>query len=244
MSKKENMTETEESDGIFITLISEGGDKYTIPRSAVELSSVIAEELECQEDGEGDGSGNVYEDVTCTCKIKSPVLQKVAEFMTYHATVEAMNPIVSPFKTDRINQIVQKWYADFIHVDRSLVFEIVLAANFLDITPLLRLAVLAVAVDITGLSADEIRTIFNISNNLDDPEEKRKVMEENAWAFEAKRKFEEETGQKPAHKESEGDTSNAGSPNNDVSMKMESSSTVDSKPAASWWREIAIGVLC
>jgi len=52
---------------------------------------------------------------------------------------------------------------------------------------------MAVTFDITGRPADEIRTIFNISNDLNDPEEKRKVREENEWAYEAKRTFEEES---------------------------------------------------
>lgn len=169
-----------------VTLVSEGDEKFSIPLEAVELSSVIKEELECHDE-------DSTEDLTCTSKIKPRVLSKVAEFLTHHATVEKMNEIETPFKTDKIGEIVQEWYADFIAVERTLVFEIVLAANFLDITPLLRLAVLAVSVDITGKSADEIRTIFNISNDLNDPVEKAKVMEENAWAFEAKRQFEKET---------------------------------------------------
>jgi len=34
--------------------------------------------------------------------------------------------------------------------------------------------------------------MFGISNNLDDPEQKARVMKENEWAFEARRQFEED----------------------------------------------------
>ena len=60
------------------------------------------------------------------------------------------------------------------------------------IQPLLKLAVLAISVDINGKSPDEIRPIFGISNDLDDPKEKARVKAENEWALEARRQFEEE----------------------------------------------------
>lgn len=60
------------------------------------------------------------------------------------------------------------------------------------IQPLLKLSVLALSININGKSPDTIRTMFGISNNLDDPEQKARVMKENEWAFEARRQFEED----------------------------------------------------
>uniref|UniRef100_A0A6U3SS37 SKP1 component dimerisation domain-containing protein n=1 Tax=Ditylum brightwellii TaxID=49249 RepID=A0A6U3SS37_9STRA len=191
----------DENDKI-ITLISEEGTKHDIPLAAAKLSPILMSEMGCHqgEDMAGDDSEEVAGaenssniELSITGKIKTRVLRKVCDFLTHYVTVEEMNTIETPFETDEIRKIVQEWYANFINVERTLVFELVMAANFLNIQPLLRLSAMAVTFDITGRPADEIRTIFNISNDLNDPEEKRKVREENEWAYEAKRTFEEES---------------------------------------------------
>jgi len=69
---------------------------------------------------------------------------------------------------------VQTWYADFVKVEQPLLFELVTAANFMDIKPLLDLTCLAVSVSIKGKTASELRTIFNISNEFS-PEEEAQV---------------------------------------------------------------------
>ncbi len=59
------------------------------------------------------------------------------------------------------------------------------------IQPLLKLSVLAMSININGKSPDTLRPMFGISNNLNDSEQKARVMKENEWAFEARRQFEE-----------------------------------------------------
>ena len=55
-------------------------------------------------------------------------------------------PITTPLESNRIGEIVQEWYASFVDVDQTLLFELVTAANFMDITALLDLTCLAVSV--------------------------------------------------------------------------------------------------
>ena len=57
---------------------------------------------------------------------------------------------------------------------QNLLFELVTAANFMDIKPLLDLTCLAVAVLIKGKQASELRAMFNISNDFT-PEEEAQV---------------------------------------------------------------------
>ena len=67
-----------------------------------------------------------------TRRIRSKTLQKVTDFMKYYDE-EEMIPIFPPFTTENIEDIVQKWYADFISVgvDHSLLLDIISASNFL-----------------------------------------------------------------------------------------------------------------
>ena len=77
--------------------------------------------------------------------VKDAVLTKVIEYCT-HYLEEAMTPIQTPLKSSKIEDIVQPWYADFVKVEQALLFELVTAANFMDIKPLLDLTCLAVSV--------------------------------------------------------------------------------------------------
>ena len=65
-----------------------------------------------------------------------------------------------------------------------MLFDIILAANYLDIKQLLDLACAKVASLIKNKSIQEIRKFFSIANDFT-PEEEAQIMEENKWAEEA-----------------------------------------------------------
>lgn len=85
-----------------------------------------------------------------------------------------MKQITTPLKSNKLEEIVQEWYAGFVAVDQALLFELVTAANFMDIKALLDLTCLAVSILIKGKSAEEIRRIFNISNDFSQKQEEIK----------------------------------------------------------------------
>ena len=78
--------------------------------------------------------------------VRTQVLAKVIEYCTHYSTVESMTPITTPLKSNRIEEIVQEWYAEFVDVEQRMLFELVTAANFMDIKALLDLTCLAVSV--------------------------------------------------------------------------------------------------
>uniref|UniRef100_A0A0E0M805 SKP1-like protein n=1 Tax=Oryza punctata TaxID=4537 RepID=A0A0E0M805_ORYPU len=71
----------------------------------------------------------------------------------------------------------------FLDVDNSTLFEIIMAANYLNIEELLDDACTAVADKMRGKTPEEIRDIFEIENDYT-PEQEAEVRRENAWAFE------------------------------------------------------------
>ena len=83
-----------------------------------------------------------------------------------------------------MTEIVQAQYADFIKLDQETLFELIICANFMDISPLLELSTATVASYIKGKTPDEIRRTFNIENDFT-PEEEAQVREENNWTEEA-----------------------------------------------------------
>ena len=114
--------------------------------------------------------------------VKSAVLRKVIEFCTHHRS-EPMTEIEKPLKSAVMAEVVQKWYADFVNVEQVLLFELILAANYMDIKPLLDLTCATVASMIKGKTPEEIRKTFNIANDFS-PEEEAQVREENKWCEE------------------------------------------------------------
>jgi len=72
------------------------------------------------------------------------------------------------------------WDAAFVDIDQAILFEVILAANYLDIKSLLDLTCAKVASMIKGKTVEEIRKTFNIVNDFT-PEEEAQVREENRW---------------------------------------------------------------
>jgi len=104
-----------------------------------------------------------------------PVLQiKVIEYCKYHHKAEQES-----LPDDEKNV----WDKDFVKVDDETLFNLILAANYLDIKTLLDLTCKTVADEIKGKTPEEIRIRFNIKNDFT-PEEEEEVKRENAWCEE------------------------------------------------------------
>ncbi len=61
-----------------------------------------------------------------------------------------------------------------------MIFDIILAANFLELAPLMHLGCAKIGSLIKGKSMDELREIFKIEGEFT-PAEEQKVLEENPW---------------------------------------------------------------
>ncbi|KAK4067507.1 hypothetical protein Purlil1_13848 [Purpureocillium lilacinum] len=76
---------------------------------------------------------------------------------------------------------IDDWDRSFLQVDQEMLFEIILASNYLDIRSLLDVGCKTVANMIKGKSPEEIRKTFNITNDFT-PEEEAQIRRENEWA--------------------------------------------------------------
>jgi S-phase kinase-associated protein 1 len=115
--------------------------------------------------------------------VKSAILNKVVAYLKYHVDNPAKE-IEKPLKSANMNEVVSQWDADFVDVEQELLFELILAANYMDIKPLLDLTCAKVASMIKGKTPEQIRKTFNITNDFT-PEEEEAVRAENKWAEES-----------------------------------------------------------
>ncbi|KAL2333831.1 hypothetical protein Fmac_015044 [Flemingia macrophylla] len=149
-----------------ITLKSSDGEAFEVEEAVALESQTIKHMIEddCAD------SGIPLPNVT------SKILAKVIEYCKKH--VEANCNDDKPSEDE-----LKAWDADFVKVDQATLFDLILAANYLNIKSLLDLTCQTVADMIKGKTPEEIRKTFNIKNDFT-PEEEEEVRRENQWAFE------------------------------------------------------------
>jgi S-phase kinase-associated protein 1 len=113
--------------------------------------------------------------------VSTKILTKVVEYCKYHVENPETQP--SDSQTDKTSLDITPWDKNFCEMDQETLFELILAANFLDIKPLLDLTCKTVANMIKGKSPEEIRKTFNIKNDFT-PEEEEQIRKENEWCEE------------------------------------------------------------
>ncbi|KAL3634333.1 SKP1-like protein 20 [Castilleja foliolosa] len=119
--------------------------------------------------------------------VTGAILSKVLEYCKRHvdacAPASASNTDDKPSSTAVSDAELKDFDSEFIKVDHSTLFDIILAANYLNIKCLLDLTTQAAADMIEDKTPEEVRKIFNIENDFT-PEEEEQVRMENQWAFE------------------------------------------------------------
>ena len=168
---------------IYNLQVSKEGDVHEVPINVAKMSSLILSTLDDDEEDDDDDEETKKHLEIPLPNVKNAVLTKVIEYCKHYTNDEAMTQIQTPLKSSKIEDLVQTWYAGFVDVEQTLLFELVTAANFMDIKPLLDLTCLAVSISIKGKTAPQLREIFNISNDFSQ-EEEAQVREESQWSQE------------------------------------------------------------
>ncbi|KAL2512830.1 SKP1-like protein 1A [Abeliophyllum distichum] len=156
--------------GKKITLRSSDGEVFEVEEVVALESQTIKHMVE------DDCADNVIPLPNVTGKI----LSKIIEYCKKH--VEAASAKADD-KVSANDDDLKAFDADFVKVDQGTLFDLILAANYLNIKSLLDLTCQTVADMIKGKTPEEIRKIFNIKNDFT-PEEEEEVRRENQWAFE------------------------------------------------------------
>eukprot|EP00296_Roombia_truncata_P000699 JP436386.1.p1 GENE.JP436386.1~~JP436386.1.p1 ORF type:complete len:153 (+),score=57.08 JP436386.1:65-523(+) len=107
--------------------------------------------------------------------VESPILELVLAFCEKHHKFA---------KENASEDEISSYDKEFVRVEDPVLFNLVLAANFLDIKALLDLTCKTIADYIKACKTpEEIRRRFNIQNDFT-PEEEEEVRKENSWCEE------------------------------------------------------------
>ncbi|CAM1505587.1 Fc.00g112240.m01.CDS01 [Cosmosporella sp. VM-42] len=158
-----------------IWLASNDNATMEVARDVAERSMLIKNMLEDV------GDENVRQDNPIPIpNVNEAVLRKVIEWCEHHRNDP---PQAQDDESDARKKTtdIEEWDQKFMQVDQEMLFEIILASNYLDIKPLLDVGCKTVANMIKGKSPEEIRKTFNITNDFT-PEEEEQIRRENEWA--------------------------------------------------------------
>ena len=151
----------------MITLKSiDGQVAVEVERTIAEKSKVIREMLEFTQEAD-EGQEAIISDIP-NLQVSGDILTKVVDWIRYHKD-EAQESTEEPGTRKRPE--LSQWDKDFLNVERSVLFDLILAANYLEIKGLLDITCAEVSKMIEGKTAEEIRQKFNIVNDLADAEE-------------------------------------------------------------------------
>uniref|UniRef100_A0A1A9WTT8 Skp1-related protein n=1 Tax=Glossina brevipalpis TaxID=37001 RepID=A0A1A9WTT8_9MUSC len=117
--------------------------------------------------------------------VNSATLRKVLEWANHHKD-DSKAAEDNEGKEKRNIDDISTWDADFLKMDQGALFELILAANYLDIKDLVEITCKTVANMIRGKTPDEIRKTFNIQNDFT-PSEEAQILKENSWCEEEKK---------------------------------------------------------
>ena len=133
-----------------ITLISKDGQSFILPKIHAYLSNLV----KCT--SEQDNTSTQIE-----LSIEGEVLTRIVEYLTHHKGISP-EEIKKPLRSlDMSKIVVDQWDATFINsLVQSDLFNVILAANYMDIRPLLNLGCAKIASCIKGKTNEEIKAIF------------------------------------------------------------------------------------
>lgn len=168
-------------DATMITLTSSDNERFEVSEAAASLSQTIS---------------NMIEDDCAKGGIPLPnvtgsVLAKVMEYCNKHASSSSSSSeqdggssSAPPVAASNANtEDLKNFDKEFIEVDLAMLYDLLMAANFLNIKGLLDVATQKVADLIKGKTPEQIRHKFGIKNDFT-PEEEVEIRKENSWAFE------------------------------------------------------------
>ena len=160
----------------YIKLQSSEGEVFTVETEIAKKSGTIRnmlEDLGMEEDADN-------EEAVPLPNVSTNILKKVIQWSTHHK--DEPTPVDDENNQKRTDDI-SSWDLDFLKVDQGTLFELILAANYLDIKGLLDVTCKTVANMIKGKSPEEIRKTFNIKNDFT-PAEEEQIRKENEWCEE------------------------------------------------------------
>ena len=146
-----------------LTCVSSDDQKITIDEKSAQKSVLLKGLFEDYKEDMED---------TPIADVSGAILKKAFEYLEHYKDSEPKE-IPRPLPSANMTEVCGEWDVKFLsELELDSVFDVINAANYLDIKSLLDLSCAKIASEMKGKTADEIRTKFNIENDLTEEEMK------------------------------------------------------------------------
>jgi hypothetical protein len=146
--------------GRSVNLVSSDGEVFPVPVNIANLSkyvSMMTDDI----DETDETTDEELEDIP-VMRVNSQLLRMIVNFMHYYAD-DPMMTIEKPLVSNNLGDVVQRWYAMFIiRLDDEVLYDLINAANYMFIQPLLDLACAGVAISINNKTTAEVNEAFHL----------------------------------------------------------------------------------
>ena len=167
-----------------VILVTSDNKRFSIEHVIAEKSVVIRNIL-CEMNGdlEDDEYNNPEDDDSQEIplgEVNAQTLTAVLRWCDHHK-----NSRLPEYKDNEeiIGVSLDKWDKQFLEsLDQKILYDIVLAADYLNIKPLLISGCKVLALQMKSRTPDQIRQLFNIKRDLT-PKDEYQIQKENEWAF-------------------------------------------------------------
>lgn len=154
-----------------VVLVTSDGATYSVPLDVARRSVTIRNMID-------DLGGDTGVDEIPLVNVDSKTLEDILKFLEEFYDGKPENP-----DPKSLEPLKDTWSTKYAGYDQAVLFNVILAANYLDIKDLLDVTCKAVANMIKGKTPEEIRKTFNIKNDFT-PEEEEQIRKENEWVEE------------------------------------------------------------
>ncbi|EYU37961.1 hypothetical protein ABFS82_02G007400 [Erythranthe guttata] len=155
-----------------IVVKSSDGDIFEMDEAVASNSLTIKNMIE-------DGCAD---DVIPLPNVNTPILAMIIQYCKHHTEAAADKGAAAAAKKVSEDSLID-FDTEFMDVEQCTRFDLLLAANYLNIKSLMDLICETVAGTMKGKSPVELREMFNIENDFT-PEEEEKFRKDRDWKFE------------------------------------------------------------
>lgn len=138
-TEHKSLDEDEQEEPLMLSLSSSDEDTFTILQKAVRLSKMLSSAIEMDPDA-----------TELDVSVSSPTLQRVVQYLTHYVD-DQPRKLQPPLTSTDLKEYVDDWDAEFVAtLSKKDLYDLLLAANYMDIQPLLHLCCAKVATYIKG----------------------------------------------------------------------------------------------
>lgn len=181
MSSENISEELTISDTQNVVLSCNDGKVFKAQYGAIKLSKTIKDVMETL---------GVSNEPIPLPNVNSRELELVIEYCEHHQKVDPkftneekaeQTTEKDKYTTHLISKLGEEWVKKFFNnLPQDKLFDLLLAANFLDIDPIIQIIAYSIAQSIKGKTPEEIKSLYNITGDFT-KEEEEKALKDNPW---------------------------------------------------------------